>query len=206
MSTLCPQLYKETCLPNCPYAHSLLNVANPVKEFKEFERKEPYQERFGVILRQGQVALLIKSHIVDKSWDDDTQPKWTFPKGRFDPKTDRTPLDTASRVFMEKTGLPVNKKWLSYGYTVKEKNTHHTFFFLDMTRYTPEELCSLCPLDISFKTEYRWVTTLEDEPPSHGLSVNGYQLCYSVQRFIGRKYDIKTKLVEKKHAILLPLQ
>jgi NUDIX domain len=203
---LCSKLYTETCPPTCPYAHSLMEVDHPHDAFVTFERKEPYRERFGVILRRGQVALLMKSQTLNTEWNDNTEPKWTFPKGRFNPKLDRKPVDTAARVFAQKTCLPIKREWLSYGYTVKEKTTHHTFFFLDMSRYTAEQLCSLSPMNEEIESEYRWVTSLEDEPPSHGLSVEGHKLCYSVQRFMGRKYDIKTKVVERKHAILLPLQ
>lgn len=203
---LCSKLYTETCTQSCPYAHSLLNVDCPVESIKEFEKNKPYWERFGVILRRGQVALLIKSNSVDKSWEDDAQPKWTFPKGNFNPLVDKDPMDTAVRVFTQKTGLVVKKQWLSYGYTVKERNTHHTFFFLDISRFEADALCSLSSLDKSVKTEYRWITAMEDSRPSHGLTTEGHKLCYSVQRFMGRKYDKKTKYIEKMHAILIPFQ
>jgi hypothetical protein len=202
LNQLCPNLYNQTCPVSCPYAHSLIEIdkntiPNVLDNFGQH-----YRERFGIILKKGPVSLIIKS-TSDGAWDDVCEPKWTFPKTTFDRNLDNDPLDTAIRAFTTKTGLRVNKSWLCYGYSVKEKTIHNTFYFVDMNRFTAHDLSTMKSENI--KTEYRWLTALEEQDKGNWTSTSGRNLCYSVQRFLGRRYDMKTKEVEKQYVITIPV-
>lgn len=202
---LCPNLYQGVCKPNCPYEHSLVNINKNdiVRELNNFGPNK-YRERFGVILTKGGVSLLIKCNS-NKEWDDSCEPKWTFPKTLFDPEQDIDPIDTAIRAFTTKTGLFVRREWLVYGYSIREGPTHHTFYFLDLNKFKYTDLDTMYPLDNSMKVEYRWMTATEDYRPTHNLCISGKELCYSVQRFLGRRFDKKTKDVEKMTIITIPI-